>query len=407
MRTNHFRRGSEINFKMMFLSSLVVLLFVWNVSSNPIYLKEHEAILIDDVVLSQKRNVHEIDPAFSSKPVTVKAAVKAAVKSFARVPPSAHSPSRSPTKHSTIKPSGHLTARPTQKMTLRPSNRPTVALSTRPSTKPSIAPSHFPTEKPTDLPSLAPTVVTPTSVPTQVLWSGTGCSCFFLDGLPAVGYVCVSDSCYSCYSEHDTKIYCPDGKYMLFCDTGYHSSEDRSSCTENVPSSAPTLKPSMAPTAAADLIYHGGNIMPHVNMYHIWFGSFDVNTISLVDYFATNINGSAWLNIGKSLYNNQNQHIQNSVDLVKSVQVSSAQSWSVDPATIITNLINAGTLPIDTEGSYVIFFGDIDVSGFTTSWCGYHSHLTLMFSSTNYVLKFSMVGDPTGVRAKICVCIWR
>jgi len=169
------------------------------------------------------------------------------------------------------------------------------------------------------------------------------------------------------------------------------------------PTSIPTKSPAKYPTFAPanDIVYHSPNpvMLGPVNVYHIYYGDFSSTsgqtTVSLMNYFASNIGASDWYNIMTSYYDYTGTYCSASVTYGGSIyQATTTTNGTITSTTVrsaITTAINAGSFPLDPNGVYFfIFRGSITLSGFLTSWCGYHSYFYL----GGVYIKYSVIGDP-------------
>src|SRR5205085_6001892 len=60
-------------------------------------------------------------------------------------------------------------------------------------------------------------------------------------------------------------------------------------------------------------------------------------------------------------------------------------------AAIVNGAISSGRLPVDANGLYFVFTSvDVTKNGFLTSYCGWHSHGTLVGAD----IKYAFVGNP-------------
>eukprot|EP01038_Epipyxis_sp_PR26KG_P006039 gene6039-8315_t len=185
-------------------------------------------------------------------------------------------------------------------------------------------------------------------------------------------------------------------------DTIYAKPTHSPTSSKNTPTvKRPTSKPSTNPSN--DIKYNGGAVMlGKVNVYNIWYGSFNTATVSLVNYFTSKLGGSPYFNINSKYYQQTSakaskQYVSNSLVLAKSVATSSS---SFNPSTtslnsIVSSLIVSQKVPVDTNGIYVVYVGDIAHSGDMaggcgTSYCGYHSYFT--YNGKN--LKIALICDP-------------
>jgi hypothetical protein len=183
------------------------------------------------------------------------------------------------------------------------------------------------------------------------------------------------------------------------------------------PTAAPTiLASSMMPSEIFDDVsYHNGIVMTGtVNLYHIYFGSFDnrydksyrENMENLMDYFAAYFYTLPWFPVLSQYYQIEDgtqTFASNRTRFVSSVSYKSTainQDVSdADMRNIINSLIRDRKLPVDPTGIYVIIFrgnfnykSDIPNNRWLIDWCGYHDYFS--FNST-IQLKYTVIGDPS------------
>lgn len=163
----------------------------------------------------------------------------------------------------------------------------------------------------------------------------------------------------------------------------------------------PTPDISSPPTAllgslvANPIRYHGGPVMTaSVNVYYIWYGSWSVGDRQVLTDLASSIGDSAHYNINTTYYDKLGKRVPNAVSLAGQSfdNYSLGKSLSNDDIlTIVSNTLNAGTLPTDVDGVYfVLTASDVkEKSGFCTSFCGWHNHAAIR----GVDIKYSFVGN--------------
>jgi len=162
--------------------------------------------------------------------------------------------------------------------------------------------------------------------------------------------------------------------------------------------------------ATANINYHANTpVMINPNVYVIWYGTWAADSCSqtgtttpaLTNKFFRNVGSSDWYKVNMSYYQTMNSVTSNVTDYVnlngcsvdtgslgKSLDGANPQTYAV-----VNNAIDSGTLPADSNGLYFVLTSpDVAVSGFGTSFCGYHSYSTNASTSVTY--KYSFVGDP-------------
>jgi hypothetical protein len=143
--------------------------------------------------------------------------------------------------------------------------------------------------------------------------------------------------------------------------------------------------------------YHGGPVMTSgVKMYYIWYGNWANNTATtILTDFAQSIGGSPYFNINTTYTDAFNTKVLNSVFFGGAATVAYPQGTSLSDSaiqTVVSNAINSGALPKDTNGIYfVLTSADVTASsGFCTQYCGWHTYGTIAGSN----IKYSFVGNP-------------
>ncbi len=153
--------------------------------------------------------------------------------------------------------------------------------------------------------------------------------------------------------------------------------------------------------------YHGGPVMlGTTNVYYIWYGTWnDASERAVLTNFAENIGGSPYFNINTTYYDGNNAHISNSVALAGQTNDNYSRGASnladSDIQAIVTTAINSGALPSDESAVYfVLTSADVTKSGFCSSYCGWHTHMSLGGAD----IKYSFIGNaeqcPTACQAQ-------
>ena len=164
--------------------------------------------------------------------------------------------------------------------------------------------------------------------------------------------------------------------------------------------------------------YHGGAVMlGGVNVYYIWYGDAwagDTGTTILADLM-NNTGGSPHFNINTTYYSGKikgtkvkkQQAVSNVVTLSGQTSVTSGSGarWHGTTLsqgliqTIVSEAISAGDFPSDTKGLYFVLTDTkTKLSGFCTSYCGWHTNGTIGGQN----IKYSFVGNPATQCPRSC-----
>ena len=141
-------------------------------------------------------------------------------------------------------------------------------------------------------------------------------------------------------------------------------------------------KPPPPPVDNNGINYHKGPVMlGTINLYFIWYGTWDEDTQSILTEEAQNIGGTPWFNINSTYYSVAGQtvkHVGNSVVYKGATTDDYSHGTTLDDsdiAGIVAAAITSKRLPKDKNGIYfVITAPDVDeTSGFCSDYCGWHS----------------------------------
>src|ERR1043166_595762 len=133
---------------------------------------------------------------------------------------------------------------------------------------------------------------------------------------------------------------------------------------------------------ANGISYHGGPIMlGQVNVYAIWYGTWNTSSKTIVTDFLNYIGGSPYYAINTTYYNGSGSHLQNLVHYAGSAAVGYSHGTVLSDSQIqqiVSEVINSGSLPKDGNGIYfVLTSADVsESSGFCTQYCGWATHCT-------------------------------
>jgi len=149
--------------------------------------------------------------------------------------------------------------------------------------------------------------------------------------------------------------------------------------------------------------YNGGAILlGTTKVYYIWYGNWDPSSIGILTNFASHIGGSQYFNINTGYFDGTGASISNSVSFAGSSNDNYSQGHSLNDNGIwqaVTNALSHGSLPVDSNGVYfVLTSGDVQVSGFGSSFCGYHSQQTY----NNTKIQYAFVGNPAPSQMNAC-----
>jgi len=156
-------------------------------------------------------------------------------------------------------------------------------------------------------------------------------------------------------------------------------------------------------TSGNNVSYNGGAVLlGTTKVYYIWYGNWDPSSIGILTNFASHIGGSPYYNINTGYFDGTGASISNSVSFAGSSNDNYSQGHSLNDNSIwaaVTNALSHGSLPIDSNGVYfVLTSGDVQVSGFGSAFCGYHSQQTY----NNTKIQYAFVGNPAPLQMKAC-----
>lgn len=154
--------------------------------------------------------------------------------------------------------------------------------------------------------------------------------------------------------------------------------------------------PTAGGTAAlSPIVFHGGPVMGTPTAYLIWYGNWNQTNGSdtssgqeLTRDFLFGLNNSQYMQVDTT-YGGPTGGVR----LGGEATVTARRGASLSDngvLTVVRNVLNAGTLPLDRNGIYfVVTSSDIAKSGFCSSFCGWHTHATI--NGTD--VKYSFVGN--------------
>jgi len=146
--------------------------------------------------------------------------------------------------------------------------------------------------------------------------------------------------------------------------------------------------------------YHNGPVMRSgVNIYYIWYGNWaqDPTANAILTDYAANVGGSPYFAINTT-YGDTVGNVPNTPQTIKyvsSVSDSGSLGTSLGDSsiwTLVTNALNAHTLPVDPNGVYFVLTAPYvaETSGFLSQYCGWHTYNYY----NNTPIKYAFVGNP-------------
>jgi hypothetical protein len=149
--------------------------------------------------------------------------------------------------------------------------------------------------------------------------------------------------------------------------------------------------------------YWGGAVMLGTShVYIVWYGAFDSGTQAIINSFVSSIGGSPYFNINTGYFDSSGNSVSNSLTLSGSAQNNYSRGKSLrssDIGGIVADTLAASQLPLDANGIYLVLTaGDVSVSGFGSSFCGYHSVRTVNSMNVHY----AFIGNPAPAHLDNC-----
>ena len=154
-----------------------------------------------------------------------------------------------------------------------------------------------------------------------------------------------------------------------------------------------SLRPTASPINVNRIQYRGGAVLTHPVVYVIWYGSWSAAsgqaTVAATERFLSSLNATRYNSILSSYYSlNQTTgvrtYISDTVVFGGSIYASPpplAENNSLSKADIhqiATDAVVSGQFPYDPQAIYFVVTGpDVSVVGMCTSFCGWHSVLTV------------------------------
>jgi hypothetical protein len=133
------------------------------------------------------------------------------------------------------------------------------------------------------------------------------------------------------------------------------------------------------------------------HLYLIWYGNWEGNSATgILADLAGSLGASPYFAINSSYMEMDFKTV--STDVTVAGQIADAYSRGArlsdaDVRRVVSRALASSTLPADENGIYVVLTSAdvVESSGFTTSYCGWHSHARLAKTD----IKFAFVGDPS------------
>jgi hypothetical protein len=151
--------------------------------------------------------------------------------------------------------------------------------------------------------------------------------------------------------------------------------------------------------------YHNGPVMKGTpNVYVIWYGNWNgtgsntAATRGAIEHFFSTIGGSA-LELVNSTYGDTTGNVTGAVRFGGSTIVSSSSNLSDSSLqTTVSNALNSGALPRDSNGVYFVLTSSNinETSGFCTQYCGFHTRATLGGVDIKYAFVGNVDRCPSG-----------
>jgi hypothetical protein len=157
-------------------------------------------------------------------------------------------------------------------------------------------------------------------------------------------------------------------------------------------------------TSTNGILYYGGPLIVHpVNVYYIWYGGWDFNSVTdptdkttqtLLNTFGSSIGGTPYFNINTTYYDFNKKYVTGAVALPNSTVDSGGPSTlsDADVQAIVANALANGALPTDPDGVYFVLTSKEvkESSGFCTQYCAWHTHGTINGED----IKYGFIGNP-------------
>src|SRR5262249_4109734 len=160
---------------------------------------------------------------------------------------------------------------------------------------------------------------------------------------------------------------------------------------------APTVSSAAKGKKQQEIVYHGGPVMLSVvNIYYIFYGTWDPNAIGILTDLASNISNSNYYDINTTYFDGAGNHVSGLANFGGSTNDNYSQGTAlsdVQVQQIVFQALTSGVpfpLPTDPNGVYfVLTSADVSTPGFCTQYCAFHTHGTINGKD----IKYAFVGN--------------
>jgi len=146
--------------------------------------------------------------------------------------------------------------------------------------------------------------------------------------------------------------------------------------------------------------YNGGPVFEKTpTIYIVWYGNWTAKDKSIIDYYFTHLGGTTQNKINTIYTDSANKSVPIKInhstknDYHDNYSLGKNLSGDGQVQQAIANAISGRHLPKDSNGIYFLLtYKDVNLPGFCTSFCGYHSPSTSIVNGK--IIKYSWVGNP-------------
>ena len=192
----------------------------------------------------------------------------------------------------------------------------------------------------------------------------------------------------------------------------YSRTKNKDDSLENTSEVSKTAAVGTLADGQGAVTYHqGGSIIAKPRVYVIWYGDWRKNscspedgrtsTSSILMDLVKNIGDSKWNGINSTYYqmtNGRKTFVSDGIEYGGCVVDFGSLGLTLDGDTgptvadVVDAQLEQGKLRKDSSGVYIVLTAtNVDVSGFLTLFCGYHSY----YSLPNMDIKYALIGDPS------------